>query len=650
MIIIDLSRPGEEKISFLKKINFKNSVVYCFNNKKNTYQKKYGEIKIHTIDNIDKNLHISMVKSMHEQFYNWANETKVENENIFNFLKYKDIPSTYWLLDNWQLFISIFKYYTKTYQIRKVIDNNIAKKMVIICSSDYEGFIYQNYKNNENIIIINISKKIRNSIKYFFKSVANIFYGLSIFIGLPIFSLFRKIIFNLVKNRKIFNKNKPYAIFSPAFHYHSENKDISYDKIMASWQQFLEKNGLDYWYSDFIDFSGHNLKELIIKAKNEKNYLPLEYFFSLKVLNRYIRGSIYNFTKIKKVLSNLKKIEFLNSNVPPNIKIEILKCKYTLPFIISHYEGLFIKFLKFSDISTIIMCSEAGIIGRIFNPIAQKYGIKLIGIQHGALGEASFPYFHIEKHINKKDYTNSNRLPEIFTLPNKTVVWSEKFKSELIFRGQYPNKSITVVGKMGNAKNQKYSLDKMKKLRILNNIPVGKNIILLAIRTGGKGLNKEFDIKCLKMVFSLLKESNSFFILSKLHPLDKFELFNKVKKNLGISRNKLSITKKINIKTAILISDIVISVRSTTIVEAMEYNKPIIIINPDNKSNDAIQWSKTGAAFYATKQNEIKPILKNIINNPLSDEMIKAQDNCLRDIFGENKINKSKIMEDLLLK
>ena len=36
----------------------------------------------------------------------------------------------------------------------------------------------------------------------------------------------------------------------------------------------FRKKGLEYWYSDFIDFSGHNLLELRIKTKNEKYYLP----------------------------------------------------------------------------------------------------------------------------------------------------------------------------------------------------------------------------------------------------------------------------------------------------------------------------------------------------------------------------------------
>jgi len=649
LIIIDLSRPEEKNISVFKNINFKNTVVYCFNNKKTTYQKKDEEIKIKPIENIDKNFHFSMVKSMHEQFYNWAKETKIQNENIFNFLKYKDIPSTYWLLDNWQLFISIFEYYTKTYQIRKIIDNNIEKKMLIICSTDYRGFIYENYKNNKNILIIDSNKKVKNFIKYFFKSVVNIFYGLSIFIGLPIFSLSRKFIFNLVKSRKIINKNKTYAIFSPAYHYHGESKDISYDKIMAPWQQFLEKNNLDYWYSDFIDFSGHNIRELRNKSKNEKNYLPLDYFFSLKVLNRYLRGSIYNFTKIKKVLSNLKKIEFLEGNLPPNIKIEILKCSYTLPFIISYYEGLFTRFLKFSGASTIVMCSEAGIIGRIFNPIAQKYGINLIGIQHGALGGTiDYPYFHIEEHINRQDYTNSNLLPHFFSFPNKTIVWSEKIKSDLIKRGRYPQKSLSVIGNMVKDKKQKESAIDKGILRKRHNLPADKKIILLAIRTGGKGLSKEFDLSCLNMVYSISKKESEFFILSKLHPLEKFELYNRAKKDLNIVSDKLIITKKINIKTAILISDIVISVRSTIIFEAMEHNKPVIVINPENSDLDALEFSKTGAVFYAKNHNEMKPILEDILKNSLSENMVKNQHKCIEEFLGENNINQNKIMENAL--
>jgi len=651
LIIIDLSSPKDENKSSLKNLNIKNSVIYCFNDKKSTYQKKYRRIRIHPIDIVDKNFHFDMVKSLHEQLYNWANETEIDNENIFKFLNYKDIPSTYWLLDNWQLFITILDYYKITFLIKEIIDNNIEEEITIICSSKYKNFIDNNYKNNRNFLIINssFSKNIINYIKYIFTKSSIFFWGLLIFIGLPIFSFVRKFYYLLIKEGKVNIKNNEYAIFSPAFHYHNDSKNNFYDKIMDPWQQFLKDNDLSYFYLDFIDFSGSNVRALRLKTKNDNNYLPLDYFFNFKLLIRYLKGSFFNFIKIKKVLSKLKELEFLEGNNPLHIENEIRRCIYITPFITAYYEALFSKFLKSSNVKKIIMCSEAGIIGRIFNPIGQKYGTELIGIQHGVLGNASFPYFHIEKHINKKDYTNSNRSSKLFTLPNKTVVWSEKAKSDLIMRGKYPNDSLIVIGKMNNGKNKKNTLGEIEKLKRLHNIPVDKKIILLAMRTGGKGLNKEFDLKCLNMVYPFSKIENDFFILSKLHPLEEFILYNKVKKNLSISENQLSITKNINIKTAILISDIVVSVRSTTIFEAMEYNKPIIIINPDHISTDAKDWSKTGAVFYATNQNEMKSILKNILNNPLSKEMIKNQDNCLRDFLGEDKINKAKIMEDLLL-
>tara|TARA_B100000886_G_scaffold340526_1_gene310847 strand:- start:7842 stop:9794 length:1953 start_codon:yes stop_codon:yes gene_type:complete len=650
LVIIDLSDLGDENKSFFKKININNSVVYCFNNKKKEYQNKYSKINIHSIEIIDKGFHFSMIKSIHEKLYKWANEIKIENENIFNYLKYKDIPSTYWLLDNWKLFIKIFEYYTKTIQIRKIIDNNIEKKMVIICSTEYRDFIHQNYQNNKNILIIDSGKKIRNFIKYLFSSIINIFYGLSIFIGLPIFSLFRKLLFKFIKNHHVINRKIKYSIFSPAFHYGINGKNEYYDKIMAPWQKFLEKKGLKYWYSDFIDFSGHNLLELRKKTKNEKYYLPLDYFFSLKFLIRYVKGSIYNFTRIKRALYNLKKIKFFDGSIPPDIKIEIIKCCYTLPFIISYYEGLFVRFLKFSNVSTILMCSEAGIIGRIFNPIAQKYGINLIGIQHGALGGAiDYPYFHIEEHINRQDYTNSNLLPHFFSFPNKTVVWSEKIKSNLIKRGKYPKSSLAVIGNMANDIKMENSTINKRALKKQYNIPSDKKIILLAIRTGGKGLDKEFDSSCLNMVYSISKKESNFFILSKIHPLEKFKLYYQAKKNLNIPSNNLIITKNINIKTAILISDIVISVRSTIIFEAMEYNKPVIIINPENSDLDALEFSKTGAVFYAVNQDEIETILKDIRKNSLSENMIRNQNQCIEDFLGENNINQNKIMEHILL-
>lgn len=646
MIIIDLLTYGDKAISYLQYSKSKETKIFCFKEKINIYSQKKENIKVIPIDVIENSFHFKTVKNLHEQLYKWANEIKIENENIFDFLKYRDIPSVYWLLDNWQLFISILKFFRNTILIKKIIDNNYEKEMIIICSIEYENFVNDNYKNKKNISIYYPENKIKYNLKYYFELLKNIFFGFFIFIGFPIISFFRKTYFNLIKPDKISLKKKNYAIFSPSFHYQSNDKKKFYDKVMAPWQQYIEKIDGAYWYSDFIDFSGPNFRELKEKAKNEKNYLPLDYFFSWSVLFRYFKGSLENFKKIKKVLPMLKNMESIGYDIPPSIKIEIIKCNYTLPFIISYYEALFVKYIKYSDVRTIIMCSEAGIIGRIFNPIIQKHKKKLIGVQHGGLGWAiDYTYFHIKEHINNNDYTNSNLSSKFFTLPNKTIIWSKKIKSDLIKKGRYPAKSLLVIGNMQRRSNQIFNLNEIKELKKANSIPNDKKIILLAVRTGGKGLNEKFDFKCLDMVYDSIKKDRNLFLLTKLHPLEKPDLHNVMKKKFNIDSNQLKITKKLNIKTAILISDIIISVRSTTIFEVMEYKKPIIIINPENSDLDALEFSKTGAVFYATNQDEIKPILEHIFKNSLSKNMIKSQEKCVEDFLGENDADKEAVMQ-----
>ena len=65
----------------------------------------------------------------------------------------------------------------------------------------------------------------------------------------------------------------------------------------------------------------------------------------------------------------------------------------------------------------------------------------------------------------------------------------------------------------------------------------------------------------------------------------------------------------------------------------MEYNKPVIIINPENSDLDALEFSKTEAVFYATNQDEIETILKDILKNSLSENMIRNQHQCIEDFF-----------------
>ena len=81
----------------------------------------------------------------------------------------------------------------------------------------------------------------------------------------------------------------------------------------------------------------------------------------------------------------------------------------------------------------------------------------------------------------------------------------------------------------------------------------------------------------------------------------------------------------------------------------MEYNKPVIIINPENSDLDALEFSKLEAVFYATNQDEIENYFKGYSQNSLSENMIENHINVLRIFLGENNINQNKIMEHILL-
>ena len=100
MILIDLTKnTSTHLINQFKSIN----IIYCLKDKELLYHNKYNKFTINNLDDyIDNKLLLEDFQSI---LYNWAKSNKINDKNIFQYLKYNNMPSIYWLLNNWHLFI-----------------------------------------------------------------------------------------------------------------------------------------------------------------------------------------------------------------------------------------------------------------------------------------------------------------------------------------------------------------------------------------------------------------------------------------------------------------------------------------------------------------------------------------------------------------
>lgn len=637
MILIDLTKRTEFNIPSKFKVENGN-VIYCLKEIKCYYDTKYRNLNIEVID--DELIDHSLLKKLHGDLYEWALNTKINDKNVFQYLQYNDIPSIYWLLDHWHLFISILEYYTLIHKVKHIIKRHKDVKIIILCPKGFTGSVKSEF-SSLNLQIVPVKDSFIQKFRYVVTSTGTIIYGIALFFGLPPLVMLRKLAHIYLNKGRLQIKQRDILFFSPAFHFIKQPNGEYIDKVLQPWLKTIKKKGTPFWYTDMIDFSGFNLTSLKNKTRENDNYLPLERFFGIREFYHYVKGAISIFKRLKKVLYRLKKSSILNNAFPLEIKIEFKKTMWIFPFMIAYYETVFKKLVTEIKPRYLLMCSESGFIGRIFGTIIKANGGKQTGIQHGLLtGSIDYPYFHIKSHINNNDYTNAEGLPQYCPIPNITAVWTEKIRSMLINNSCYPSESITIIGNPNLSFFSKdFSL--LKKTEIIEKygIPENKTLLLFAIRTGGKGHTIDFDIDCLNSVYQIPLQYNNYFVLCKLHGLESKKMHSDVYRQLKLNSQQALITRDIDIKTAIRISDVVVSVRSTTIYEAMAMGKPVIIINPGNMDLDAVDIGKSGGVFYATNTEELMEHLNTINNESMHKSMVEKQNRLVLETLGDARIN-----------
>lgn len=101
-------------------------------------------------------------------------------------------------------------------------------------------------------------------------------------------------------------------------------------------------------------------------------------------------------------------------------------------------------------------------------------------------------------------------------------------------------------------------------------------------------------------------------LILKIHPhYEKKSEYNKILKN---SLNSVLICKSEPVHEIISIADVVISVKSTTALEAMVLRKPVLIINLYN--DQGTHLFKEAGVLYIEKVNAIQPSLKRLLYHP----------------------------------
>ena len=583
------------------------------------------------------------IENRTDGYFNNARKRIRKLEN--NRSKY-DINMLFWLIDHRDLYYNIYEKFTVFEKLRSIFRNHQLCKFHIILKESQ--LIIKDFIQTDNDLIsctlkISIEKErlIKNRIEniILFQYIYNIIFTFCILL----FILIKKTIYYISSSNRNSDKNIILSITSPD----TWDPDKGTDKNQNIIHTTLAKNNQEYLYIDYITHNGIYFKNLISKLKNG-NFLPLEYYFPMRKLFTYFYNSISIFKGFR-TIRNLIEESFADKNNKANtldFKTGLIFDSAS-PFLAS-YELCIKELLIHHKVKLVFFQPEAGLFGRWFGPMFTSKGIPFIGVQHGLIRENNVTYKHLKTHINPEDYKNSEKNPNYCPLPTCTLVWSDYVKDLLVEKYHYPPEAIYVTGNPQYSKNKEKKETDYDEIRKNIDLPTDKKIVLLTVRTSGMGHTAEYDNKVLELVYKLPQLNYNYFILCKLHGLESEKMHSDVYRQLKLNKEQALITRDIDIMTAITISDIVISVRSTTIFEAMSLGRPVMIINPENMDQDALDIGKSGGVFYATNTEELIKQLDIISTNNVSDNMKEIQGRLVGEKLGDISLDPDKLIENFI--
>ena len=310
-----------------------------------------------------------------------------------------------------------------------------------------------------------------------------------------------------------------------------------------------------------------------------------------------------------------------------------------LPFYLDLIDSLSELFIK-NPPKAFFLPYETGPIALCIIAACKKYNISTIGVQHGHIYEFNPMYC----------YANSleNRLKHGFFLPDHILLFGNSTK-KLLLKNYYPSEKLVIFGNPAffGLENFLKTFDKKKnldKFGINNN----KKIILF---TSGKLQRKyyahgkyDYDEQIWNDLIEKFGNDENFFLILKPHPQEQ---------DVTIYENTI---KKYNCNNAIIthdsiydlisLSDIVLSVFSTTMIDALCFQKPVIRVK------FGVEKSPLFDSTNVIINSDLKSLSTNI-NSILLNSNQKIKNDIVEFIknqYGIPENNPSKILDSILSK
>jgi surface carbohydrate biosynthesis protein len=235
---------------------------------------------------------------------------------------------------------------------------------------------------------------------------------------------------------------------------------------------------------------------------------------------------------------------------------------------------------------------------------AKKLGIKTVALQHGVIHPSHNGYYHHLENISKTDEDFTN-----YVLPDITCVQGE-YEKRILLKYGYPKEKVVVTGQPRY--DLLYYADKIyDKKQIFKQLELDPNKELIVWTTQTHGLSLEENKKNINAIYSTAKALKNVQLVIKLHPGEdqgaalykKNESFNPIIKG-----------KEMDTYALLYACDLMITRHSTTAMEAVALNKPVIVLNLSGEQ-DPVEYVEEGVALGVYKEEDLKSAIEKLLQD-----------------------------------
>ncbi|MDO8055933.1 MAG: UDP-N-acetylglucosamine 2-epimerase [Candidatus Hermodarchaeota archaeon] len=300
--------------------------------------------------------------------------------------------------------------------------------------------------------------------------------------------------------------------------------------------------------------------------------------------------------------------------------------KVYLPLMVQYYK-LSLQIFKKEKPDLVLMENEYVGFERALIYACHKRRVPSLAQQHGVIHEDHPGYLYTKEDISTQEYTKHPFCP----LASITSVIGPSFKKVLTDVSAYPESKVAISGQ------PRYDVfyftdriyDKSAFLKRFNLDPKKKIVLLATQPFPLERLRHEFFTNTLNNLRSI----EGIQIVVKPHPNEAIQWF--TDQLASVKTTVVVLPPFFDTIEAIYASDVFLSVNSTTIIEALILNKPVVVVNL-SKQTEPLPWVEEGAALGVYEAKSIQ----RTVENALYDEKVRKKLDAKRTDFVHKHLYK----------